>query len=76
MVLHGGSGIPKEQVIEAIKLGISKINVNTECQIVFSNALKNYYAAKNDEKDKGFDPRKVLANSSKAIKDIFVELTG
>ncbi len=75
MVLHGGSGIPKEQVIEAIKLGISKINVNTECQIVFSNALKNYYAAKNDEKDKGFDPRKVLANSSKAIKDIFMELT-
>ncbi len=75
MVLHGGSGIPKEQVIKAIKLGIAKINVNTECQIAFSKALRKYYESKNDKKDKGFDPRKVLSGSWQAIKEVFVELT-
>lgn len=75
MVLHGGSGIPKEQVIKAISLGINKINVNTECQIAFNNGLKEYYKQKLDQKAKGYDPRKILGFAAKEIKKTFIELT-
>ncbi len=74
MVLHGGSGIPQEQVMKAIKLGINKVNVNTQCQIAFSDAVKKYYANKLDLKPKGFDVRKVLAVGEIAIKETFIEL--
>ena len=70
LVLHGGSGIPDEMVQQAIKLGVSKVNVNTECQIVFTKAVKEYLLADNDQKPKGFDPRKVLAPGSKAITEM------
>lgn len=69
LVLHGGSGIPKEQILKAIEMGISKVNVNTEQQIAWSNAVKEYYAENKDQAEKGFDPRKVLAPGTKAIKD-------
>ncbi|AGM26580.1 fructose-bisphosphate aldolase [Spiroplasma syrphidicola EA-1] len=77
MVLHGGSGIPKEQVIHAISLGISKINVNTELQIAFAQATRKYIEAGKDlpENGKGFDPRKLLKPGCDAIKDTFNELT-
>ena len=39
LVLHGGSGIPDEMIKEAISLGVAKINVNTECQLVFALSL-------------------------------------
>lgn len=62
IVLHGGSGIPDEQVQKAISLGVSKINVNTELQLAFSAAIEAYImAGKNrDMVKKGFDPRKLL----------------
>ncbi len=77
MVLHGGSGIPQDQVEKAIKLGISKINVNTELQLAFRDATREYIEAKKDLDDeaKGFDPRKLLAPGFKAIKQTFLDLT-
>lgn len=70
MVLHGGSGIPKEQIQKAIELGVSKINVNTECQLVFAEATRKYIEAGKDLEGKGFDPRKLLAPGKQAIIDL------
>lgn len=70
LVLHGGSGIPDEMVQQAIKLGVSKINVNTECQIAFAKATREYIEAGKDQAGKGFDPRKLLAPGSAAIVDM------
>lgn len=77
MVLHGGSGIPQEQVKKAISLGISKINVNTELQIAFAVATRKYIEEVKDkpENGKGFDPRKLLKPGYEAIKTTFDELT-
>lgn len=73
MVLHGGSGIPKEQIQKAIELGISKINVNTECQLVFEEATRKYIESGASQEGKGFDPRKLLAPGKQAIIDIVKE---
>ncbi|MBR3932332.1 MAG: class II fructose-1,6-bisphosphate aldolase [Clostridia bacterium] len=68
LVLHGGTGIPADMIKKAISLGVSKINVNTECQISFSAAVRKYIEAGKDLEGKGFDPRKVLAPGVEAIK--------
>ena len=68
MVLHGGTGIPDEMVQHAISLGVSKINVNTECQLVFAEATRGYIEAGKDKVGKGFDPRKLLLPGTEAIK--------
>lgn len=70
LVLHGGSGIPKDQIQKAIKMGVSKINVNTECQLVFAAATRKYIEEGKDKEDKGYDPRKLLAPGTKAITDL------
>ena len=67
LVLHGGTGIPDEQVKKAISLGVSKINVNTECQLVFAEATRKYIEEGKDLTGKGFDPRKLLAPGVAAI---------
>ena len=69
LVLHGGSGIPDEQIKKAIDLGVSKVNVNTECQLVFADATRKYIEAGKDLEGKGFDPRKLLAPGFEAIKE-------
>lgn len=69
LVLHGGSGIPDEQIKKAISLGVSKVNVNTECQLVFAAATRKYIEEGKDKAGKGFDPRKLLAPGYEAIKD-------
>ncbi len=69
LVLHGGTGIPDDQIKKAISLGVSKINVNTECQLVFAEATRKYIEAGKDQQGKGFDPRKLLAPGAEAIKD-------
>ncbi|MCD7889178.1 MAG: class II fructose-1,6-bisphosphate aldolase [Oscillospiraceae bacterium] len=69
LVLHGGTGIPAEQVKKAISLGVAKINVNTECQIAFTAKVREYIEEGKDLTGKGFDPRKVLAPGVEAIKD-------
>ncbi|MBQ6441222.1 MAG: class II fructose-1,6-bisphosphate aldolase [Lachnospiraceae bacterium] len=68
LVLHGGSGIPEEMVKKAITLGVSKVNVNTECQLAFADATRKYVEAGKDLEGKGFDPRKLLAPGFEAIK--------
>lgn len=68
LVLHGGTGIPADMIKEAISLGVSKINVNTECQIAFAEATRKYIEAGKDLEGKGFDPRKLLAPGVEAIK--------
>lgn len=67
LVLHGGSGIPKDQVLRAISLGVSKINVNTELQLVFAAATRKYIEEGKDNQGKGYDPRKLLAPGCEAI---------
>ena len=68
LVLHGGTGIPADMIKKAIDLGVSKINVNTECQITFTAAVRKYIEEGKDLSGKGFDPRKVLAPGVEAIK--------
>ena len=68
LVLHGGTGIPADMIKKAISLGVSKINVNTECQLAFAAATREYVEAGKDLQGKGFDPRKLLAPGAEAIK--------
>ena len=68
LVLHGGTGIPEDMIKKAISLGVSKINVNTECQISFAEATRKYIEAGKDLEGKGFDHRKLLAPGAEAIK--------
>ncbi|MBQ6717810.1 MAG: class II fructose-1,6-bisphosphate aldolase [Clostridia bacterium] len=68
LVLHGGTGIPAEMIQKAISLGVSKINVNTECQLAFADATRKYIEEGKDLQGKGFDPRKLLAPGFEAIK--------
>ena len=69
LVLHGGSGIPADQIAKAIDLGVSKINVNTELQLEYAAATRKYIEAGKDLEGKGYDPRKLLKPGADAIKD-------
>ncbi len=73
LVLHGGTGIPGDMIKEAINLGVSKINVNTECQLSFAAATRKYIEAGKDQEGKGYDPRKLLAPGFEAIKETVKE---
>lgn len=74
LVLHGGSGIPREQVQKAISLGVSKVNVNTECQLVFADATRKYIEAGKDQEGKGYDPRKLLKPGTDAIQALVEDM--
>ena len=73
LVLHGGTGIPDDQIKKAISLGVSKINVNTECQIAFAKATREYIEAGKDQQGKGFDPRKLLLPGTNAVQALVEE---
>ncbi|WP_027119779.1 class II fructose-1,6-bisphosphate aldolase [[Mycoplasma] testudinis] len=75
LVLHGGSGIPNEQIQKAVNLGINKVNVNTECQLAFAEATRKYIEEKKDLDlhKKGYDPRKLLKPGTDAIKAMCIE---
>ena len=73
LVLHGGSGIPADQIAKAITLGVSKINVNTECQLSFAEATRKYIEAGKDLQGKGYDPRKLLKPGTDAIYNTVIE---
>jgi len=73
LVLHGGTGIPEDMIKKAIDLGVSKINVNTECQLSFQEATRKYVEEGKDLQGKGFDPRKLLAPGAEAIKSTVKE---
>lgn len=74
LVLHGGSGIPQDQILKAVKLGISKLNINTDLQIAFAEATRAYIEAGKDQDGKGYDPRKLLKPGRDAIKARTFEL--
>ena len=69
LVLHGGTGIPDDMIKKAIDLGVAKINVNTECQLSFAAATREYIEAGKDNEGKGYDPRKLLKPGYEAIKE-------
>ncbi|WP_305767888.1 class II fructose-1,6-bisphosphate aldolase [Candidatus Epulonipiscium viviparus] len=73
LVLHGGTGISEAMIKESISLGVSKINVNTECQLTFAAATRKYIEEGKDLSGKGFDPRKLLAPGYEAIKNTVKE---
>lgn len=75
MVLHGGSGIPNEQIEKAISLGIAKVNVNTELQLAFAAGVVKYVqlGKANDLVKKGFDPRKLLKDGCDEISNVVLE---
>ena len=73
LVLHGGTGIPADMIKKAINLGVSKINVNTECQLAFAAATRKYIEEGKDLEGKGFDPRKLLLPGAEAIKETVKE---
>ena len=73
LVLHGGSCIPADQIRKAISLGVSKINVNTECQIAFTEATRKYFEDGKDKESKGFTPRAVLAPGLEATKAMCIK---
>ena len=56
LVLHGGTGIPADMVKKAIDLGVAKINVNTECQIAFTAAVRKYIEEGKDLEGKVLKP--------------------
>ena len=68
LVLHGGTGIPEDMIKKAISLGVAKINVNTECQLAFAAATRKYIEEGKDLEGEGFDPRKLLAPGTEAVK--------
>ena len=76
LVLHGGSGIPQDQIEKAIQLGIAKININTEFQLAFQAATRKYIEDKMDldKGNKGYDPRKLLRAGTDAITDSMKEM--
>ena len=74
LVLHGGSGIPREQVQKAITLGVSKVIVNTECQLVFADATRKYIEAGKDLEGKGYDPRKLLKPGTDAVQALVEDM--
>ena len=67
LVLHGGTGIPTDQIKKAISMGISKINVNTDLQVVFAKATREFIVAGKDLEGKNYDPRKLLKPGFDAI---------
>mgnify|MGYP003305195336 FL=1 len=64
LVLHGGTGIPNDKIRKAISCGISKININTDLQVAWTKAVREFL--KTDEK--AYDPRKVIGSGEKAMK--------
>ncbi|OUP07679.1 class II fructose-1,6-bisphosphate aldolase [Collinsella sp. An2] len=67
LVLHGGTGIPEDQIKKAISMGVAKINVNTDLQLAFAKATRGYIEAGSDQQGKGYDPRKLLKPGREAI---------
>lgn len=73
IVLHGGTGIPSDQIKSAISMGVAKINVNTELQLSFAEATRQFVKSGESEKGKNYDPRKFLAPGVQAMKDTVKE---
>jgi fructose-bisphosphate aldolase class II len=66
LVLHGGSGVPDDQVRAAIARGVAKVNVGTELQRTFSRVLRETAVQHSDE----WDARKLLTPPRKALEEL------
>lgn len=66
LVLHGGSGIPDEKIIKAIKLGVSKININTELQQAWHEGVLKFV----ENQKEVYDPRKIIGSGEENLKNI------
>lgn len=64
LVLHGGSGIPDEMIQKGIACGICKLNINTDLQIVWSKAVREFL----QENESVYDPRKIIKAGEQALK--------
>lgn len=73
LVLHGGSGIPEDQIAKAISMGVAKINVNTELQLSNAEAIREFVRSGKSDEGKNFDPRKLLAPGVEAMKKTIKE---
>jgi len=73
IVLHGGSGIPDDQIKQAIQLGVAKVNVNTEAQLAFHQGIRDYVLSNKDLEGKNYDPRKFLKPGFSAIEQALNE---
>lgn len=69
LVLHGGTGIPTEQIQKSISLGTAKINVNTENQIAFTKKVREVLNTDSEV----YDPRKIIGPGREAIKATVIE---
>lgn len=70
LVLHGGTGIPEDKIKKAISCGISKININTDLQSVWSKAVREFLT----ENKEAYDPRKIIGSGEQAIKKRIEEI--
>lgn len=69
LVLHGGTGIPDDTIKKAIVSGVCKININTDLQVVWSNAVRAYLLTNKDV----YDPRKINRSGESAMKKVILE---
>jgi len=65
LVLHGGSGLPDDEIVEAIRSGTAKINVNTDNQAAFTAAIRAYLG----EHPETYDPRHYLIPAREAVQE-------
>ena len=70
LVLHGGTGIPDDKIKKAISCGISKININTDLQSVWSKAVRKFL----EENQDVYDPRKIIGSGEQSIKNRIEEI--
>jgi len=66
LVLHGGTGIPDDKLLQSIECGVCKINFNTELQIAWKRNVNNFISQNPNE----YDPRKVIGSGERAIKAV------
>lgn len=69
LVLHGASGIPDDQIQNAIKMGTNKININTEINYAWINAVRKRI----NRKDAGHEPLPMLKAGNEAIKQMMLQ---
>lgn len=69
LILHGASGISKEDVQKCISLGCAKVNISTELKIPFSDALRNFLVENPEETD----TRKYMGPAKEAMKAVVIE---
>jgi fructose-bisphosphate aldolase class II len=66
LVMHGGTGVPDEDVRKAIALGVRKVNIGTELKAAYTGAMRDGLA----RMEKEIDPRKILLGAKGAVQAV------